>query len=49
MEFDPDFNAEFNRIDSDDAIKEADEEFTPEVFDNTYLKMELALPRGDGS
>ena len=28
-EFDPDFNAEFNRIVSDDAIKEADEEFTP--------------------
>ena len=49
MGFDPDFNAEFNRIVSDDAIKEADEEFNPEVFDNTYLKMELALPRGDGS
>ena len=28
-EFDPDFNAEFNRIVSDEAIKEADEEFTP--------------------
>ena len=26
-----------------------DEEFTPEVFDDTYLNMELALPRGDGS
>ena len=39
MEFDPDFNAEFNRIVSDDAIKEADEEFTPEVFDDTYLNM----------
>ena len=29
MEFDPDFNAEFNRIVSDDAIKEADKKFTP--------------------
>ena len=49
MEFDPDFNAEFNRIVSDDAIKEADKEFTPEVFDDTYLNMELALLRSDGS
>ena len=49
MEFDPDFNAEFNHIVSDDAIKEADKEFTPEVFGDTYLNMELALPRGNGS
>ena len=49
MEFDPDFNVEFNCIVSDDAIKKADEEFTPEVFDDTYINMELVLPRGDGS
>ena len=49
IEFYPDFNAEFNRIVSDNAIKEADEEFTPEVFGDTYINMELALRRGDGS
>ena len=49
MEFYPDFNAEFNRIVSDNAIKEADEEFTPEVIGDTYLNMELALRRGDVS
>ena len=49
MEFYPDFNAEFNRIVSDDAIKEADEYFTPEVFEDTYLNMEIALLRCDGS
>ena len=49
MEFDPDFNAEFNRIVSDDAIKEADEDFTPDVFDDTNLNMELAHQRGGGS
>ena len=49
MEFYPYFNAELNRIVSDDAIKEADEEFTPEVFNDTLLNMKLALPRGDGS
>ena len=49
MEFDSYFNEYFNRIVSEDAIKEAGEEFTPEVFDDTYLNMELARPRGDGS
>ena len=34
---------------SNDDFKEADNEFTPEVFDDTYLNMELALPSGDGT
>ena len=34
---------------SNDDFKEADNEFTPEVFDDTYLNMELALPSGDGA
>ena len=49
MEFDEDFQEEFSNIICNDDIKEADEEFTPEVFDDTYLNMELALPSGDGA
>ena len=33
---------------TDELLPEADEEFTPEVFDDTYLNMELALPRSGG-
>ena len=32
---------------SNNEIKEADEEFTPDTYDNQYLNMELAVPRGD--
>ena len=32
---------------SNDEIKEADEEFTPDTYDDRYLNMELAVPRGD--
>ena len=32
---------------SNSEIKEADEEFTPDTYNNRYLKMELAVPRGD--
>ena len=49
MEFDEDFQEEFSNIVSNDDIKEADEDFTPEVFDDTYFNMELALPNGDGA
>ena len=42
MQFDEDFQEEFNKIFSDDNIKEAD------VFYDTYLNMELALPRYGG-
>ena len=48
MEFDEFFQEEFNKIISDNNIKEADATFTPEVFDDTYLNMELALPRDGG-
>ena len=43
--FDPKFVKEFGRTINDPAIKEADQEFTPDSFDDTYLNMELALPR----
>jgi len=31
------------------SSKEADNNFTPEIFDDTYLNMELALPNGAGA
>ena len=49
---DPAFNQEFveeyGRTVNDPSIKEADDDFTPDTFDDTYLNMELALPR-DGA
>ena len=48
IDFDEDFQEEFNKIFSDDNIKEADATFTPEVFYDTHLNMELALPRDGG-
>jgi hypothetical protein len=33
---------------TDELLPEAEEEFTPEVYDDTYLNMELALPRSGG-
>jgi hypothetical protein len=48
IENDPDFVDEFNNVVSDDQVPEEDDNFTPDVFDNTYLRMEIALPRGGG-
>ena len=47
LEHDPDFHAEFYDVVSNDEVKEADDEFTPEVFDDTYVNMEVALPKQD--
>ena len=44
MEDDPDFNEEFDRLFSDPNVPEADR-YTPEVLEDTYLNMELALPK----
>ena len=43
-ESDPDFKDEFNRNFSDGTIPEAND-FIPDVLDDTYLEMELALPK----
>ena len=43
---DPDFAEEFHQVISNNELKEADETFTPNVY-NTYLNMELAIPQGD--
>ena len=45
---DPDFVEEFQHVISDQSIPEQDDNFTPDVFDDTYLHMEIALPRGGG-
>ena len=45
IENDSDFRQEFERIYNNYEIPEADDEYyTPDVFNNTYLNMELALP-----
>jgi hypothetical protein len=46
--FDAEFVQEFGRTINDPRIKEADQSFTPDVYDDTYLNMELALPRDGG-
>ena len=43
---DPDFAEEFKEVISNDEVKEADDVFTPDVYD-AYLNMELAIPQGD--
>jgi hypothetical protein len=45
LQYNPDFQEEFNNIVNDPGISEADKDFTPDVFDNTYLNKELAKPR----
>ena len=48
IEDDPDFIEEFQHVVSDPEITDEDENFTPDAFDDTYLNMEIALPRGGG-
>ena len=47
--FDKDFDfiEEFHLVVSNSEIKEADEEFTPDTYDDWYLNMELEVPRGE--
>ena len=47
MDHDEDFAEEFGKITNNEDIPEADATFTPEVFNDTYLNMELALPRDE--
>ena len=44
---DLDFLDEFHNVVSNPEVPEADQQFTPDVFDDWYLNMELALPHGD--
>ena len=44
---DLDFLNKFHNVVSNPEVPEADQQFTPDVFDGHYLNMELALPHGD--
>ena len=44
---DSDFVDEFHLVVSNDEIKEANDEFTPDTYDDWYLNMELTVPRGE--
>ena len=44
---DSDFVDEFHLVVSNDKIKKANNEFTPDTYDDRYLNMELVVPRGD--
>ena len=46
FEEDPDFQEEFDNTVNNPEVKEADELFTPDTYDQ-YLQMELALPQSD--
>ena len=47
LEDDIDFHDEFNNVVSNGEVAEADQPFTPDVYNEMYLRMELALPQGD--
>ena len=42
-----DFLDEFHNVVSNPEVPEADQQFTPDVFDDWYLNMELAHPHGE--
>ena len=42
---DPDFQEELIHILSNEDVAEADYDYSPDVYDDTYLSMELALPK----
>ena len=46
FEDDPDFQEEFDEAVNNPEVKDVDESFTPDTYDQ-YLQMELALPQGD--
>ena len=45
LEDDGEIREEFDQIYQDKDIPEADDVFTPETMDDTYMNMEVALPR----
>ena len=49
LKYDPYFQEEFDSIINNFNVPEADADFMPDLFDDTYLNMELVIPRyGDG-
>ena len=45
LEHDPDLQEEFNYISNDPNVTEAYNDFTPDVYNDTCLKIELSIPR----
>jgi hypothetical protein len=45
MDYDADFQAEFDAAVNDPDVPEAEKNFTPNVYDDHCLNMELAVPR----
>ena len=45
LKYDPDFQEELDSIINDSNVPGTDADFTPGVFDNTYLNTELVIPR----
>ena len=43
-EYDPDLQEEFYNIINDSNVTEVDADFSPDVFDDRYLKIELSIP-----
>ena len=41
----PDIQEEFSHVISNEEVAEADDDFSPDVYDDTYLSMELAFPK----
>ena len=44
LKYDPDFQEEFDIIINDLNVPEADANYMPDVFDETYLNMEVVIP-----
>ena len=42
---DPCYQEEFSHVVSNDKVTEADNDFSPDFYDETYLSMQLALPK----
>ena len=40
-----DFQEEFSHVVSNEEVTEADDDFSPDVYDDTYISMDLALPK----
>ena len=47
-QFDEEFMDEFNHVVSNANVPDADDSFTPDMYGDTYLNMELALPWAGG-
>lgn len=47
IDYDQEYIDEFDQVINSKDVPEADEMFTSEIVDDTYLKMEIALPRNE--